>query len=396
MELKEKIKKLSAEYFSEIVEIRRHFHANPELSFNETQTSKFIENKLKEYKISKISRIAKNGIVALIEGKNPSKKIIALRADIDALPICEETDAKYKSKNEGIMHACGHDVHASTLLGVSKILTQLTSEFEGTIKIIFQPAEEKLPGGAKQMIAEGVLKKPDVEIIIAQHVEPTIEAGKVGFKSGLYMASTDEIYITVKGKGGHAAIPEDLTDTVLIASHIIVALQQVVSRNSRASVPTVLSFGKVTANGATNVIPDEVFIEGTFRTMNETWRKSAHQKINQIASSVAEAMGGKAIVYIKEGYPSLTNAPKIAESAFKIAENFLGTENVKELEVRMTAEDFAYFTNEIPGLMYRLGTRNEAKGITHHLHTSTFDVDEKAIETGMGFMSFLAIEMLNE
>jgi amidohydrolase len=301
----------------------------------------------------------------------------------------------YKSKNEGVMHACGHDVHTSSLLGTAKILNTLRDEFEGTVKLIFQPGEEKIPGGASLMIKEGVLEKPKVDNIIGQHVMPLIEAGKVGFRSGMYMASADEIYVKVKGKGGHGAMPEMNVDPVLITAHILTALQQIVSRNASPKVPSVLSFGKVIAEGATNVIPNEVYLEGTFRTMDEEWRASAHQKMKKMAEGIAESMGGSCEFDIHKGYPFLVNEPELTERSRAAAIEFLGEENVQELDLWLAAEDFAYYSQEIDACFYRLGVRNEAKGITSSVHTPTFDIDPLALETGMGLMSWLAIQELN-
>ncbi len=392
--LKERVKKMAIEYSSEIVEIRRHLHAHPELSNQEFKTSKYITEILTELGIPFQSGVFKTGIVALIEGKNASKKVIALRADMDALPICEKNEIEYRSQNKGVMHACGHDVHMSSMIGTAKILNELKDEFEGTVKIIFQPAEEKIPGGAKFMIQEGVLKDPTPSIMFGQHVFPDLEAGKIGIKSGKYMASADEINITVKGKGGHAAMPYMLVDPIVIASQIITAMQQLVSRNAHFNVPTVLSFGRFIADGTYNVIPDEVEIKGTFRTFDEDWRAEAHQKITKIATSIAESAGGECEVFIDKGYPFLVNNMEVSSRAYKNAVEFLGAENVVDLDLRMTAEDFAYFAQLIPSCFYRLGVRNEEKGITSNLHTPTFDVDEKSLETGMGVMAWLTLEEL--
>jgi amidohydrolase len=396
MEIKEKIKKLSSDYHKEITVIRRHLHQHPELSFNEFQTCSYVEEQLGAIGITSKKRIAKTGIVALIEGKNPSKKTIALRGDMDALPIQETNDVPYKSQNAGIMHACGHDVHTSSLLGAAKILYSLKNEFEGTVKLIFQPGEEKLPGGASLMIKEGVLENPKPAGIFGQHVMPLIETGKVGFRKGVYMASTDEIYVTVYGKGGHGAMPHLNIDPVLITSHMIVALQQVVSRNANPIMPSVLSFGKVIANGATNVIPDSVYLEGTFRTLDEKWRDEAHKKIKQIAESICTGMGGRCEFTIERGYPALINEEKITSSARAGAEEFLGKENVLDLDIWMAAEDFAFYSQQTNACFYRLGTRNESRGITSSVHTSTFDIDERALETGMGLMAFLALKELSK
>ena len=392
--LKQKIKNLSAEYFPEIIAIRRHIHQYPELSNQEYKTSDFIASKLKEFGIPFKQGIFKTGIVGLIRGKNHDSKVIALRADIDALPVKEKNEIEYKSKNEGIMHACGHDVHTSSLLGTAKILNELKNDFEGTVKLIFQPAEEKIPGGAKFMIEEGVLENPKPDIIIGQHVYPDLEAGKIGMKSGKYMASTDEITLIVKGKGGHAAMPDLIINPVLIASEIILSLQQIVSHNPDKNTPTVLSFGRFIANGTYNVIPDKVEIKGTFRAFDEKWRADAHEQIKKIAKSIAEGAGGSCEVFINKGYPFLINDDIVTENAFKSAVEYLGKENVVNLDLRMTAEDFAYYSQIVPGCFYRLGTSNKTKGITSNLHTPDFNVDEKCIEIGMGLMAWIAINEL--
>lgn len=394
MEIKNHIKSLAKSFSEEIIQIRRQIHTNPELGFEEIKTATFICQKLEEYKIQYQSGIAKTGIVALIKGKNPDKKCIALRADMDALPIFEKNNCSYKSKNEGIMHACGHDAHIASLLGAAKILNSLKNEFEGSIKLLFQPSEEKFPGGALAMINENVLLNPETEIVIGQHVLPTLDSGKIGLRPGKYMASTDEIYLTVKGKGGHAATPELNIDPIVISAHIILALQQITSRYSNPSMPTVLSFGKITGDGRTNIIPDLVTIDGTLRTFDETWRAEAHLKITEIAQSIAKGMGGECKVVIDKGYPFLVNNDKLTESIKENAIEYLGNENVINLEMRMTAEDFAYFSHLKPSCFYRLGVRNEEKGIISNLHTSTFDIDENSLETGMGLMAWLAISQL--
>ena len=391
----EKIKQLSENLFEEIRDIRRYIHQNPELSFQENKTSEFIKQKLDEYGIKYKSGYVKTGILGIIEGKKKGK-VVALRTDIDALPIEEKNSVEYKSKNKGVMHACGHDVHLASLLGSAKILYELKNEFAGTILLIFQPAEEKLPGGAKLMLEEGIFDEIKPDLIIGQHVMPTMKIGQVGFKEGMYMASTDEIYISVTGKGGHAAMSYQITDTVLIASHIIVALQQIVSRNAKSDVPSVLSFGKVIANGATNIIPNQVKIEGTMRTMNEEWRKQMQEKIVKIAKFTAEAMGGKCEVEIISGYPALINNEKITKQASNFAKQYLGNNNVEDMDIRMTAEDFAYFSQEYPATFYRLGTMNKEKGIINPLHSENFDIDENALKHSSGLMAWLAYKFLTE
>jgi len=393
--LKNKVKALAKTYQQEVIDIRRHLHANPELSYQEYETSKYVQAALDKLGISYQNGIADTGVVALIEGRNPSKKVIALRADMDALPITEENEIPYKSTNEGVMHACGHDVHTSSLLGVSKILNELKDDFEGTIKCIFQPAEEKAPGGASIMIKEGVLENPSPKSVIGQHVHPPLEVGKVGFREGLAMASADEIYLTVHGKGGHAAVPQLFVDPILISSHILVALQQVVSRRANPTIPSVLSFGKINSiGGANNVIPNAVRIEGTFRTIDEKWRFEAHEKIKKIAQSVAEAMDGKCDVELIVGYPCLFNNEPLTQRNKVAAREYLGAENVVDIPLRMGAEDFAYYTQKADCCFYRLGIRNESMGITSNLHTPTFNIDERAIETSIGLMSWLALKEL--
>ncbi len=394
METIQNIKSLAKEFSHECILIRRQIHSNPELGFEEIETARLICSKLREYGISYQNEIGKTGVVGLIKGKNPDKKIIALRADMDALSILEKNDFDYKSKNEGIMHACGHDAHIAYLLGAAKILNSLKENFEGSIKLIFQPSEEKFPGGALAMINDGVLLNPEPESVIGQHVLPTLDCGKMGVRSGKYMASTDEIYLTIKGKGGHAATPELNIDPIVIASHIIIALQQITSRYASPNIPTVLSFGKIIGNGRTNIIPDEVKIDGTLRTFDEQWRSEAHLKITKIAQSIAEGMGAKCDVFIDKGYPFLINNTILTEKIKQLGIEFLGEENVIDLDLRMTAEDFAYFSHLKPSCFYRLGIRNESKGVISNLHTSTFNIDEDSIEIGMGLMAWIAFNQL--
>jgi len=390
--LEEQIKEASETCFPKVVQIRRHLHANPELSFKEFNTSAYIGLQLDDLGISWEIK-AETGIVALLQGKQPGK-VVALRADIDALPIQEKNTADYKSTVPGVMHACGHDVHTSSLLGTASILSGLRSQFNGTVKLIFQPGEEKVPGGASLMIAEGVLKNPVPMAILGQHVLPQLETGKVGFRPGKYMASADELYVTVRGKGGHGAMPNLNIDPVLIASHLIVALQQIVSRNADPKLPTVLSFGRVIADGATNVIPDSVYLEGTFRTLDEKWRAEALAKMKKLAEGLAESMGGTCEFNILRGYPFLVNDEDLTHEAKQHAINYLGADNVVDLDIWMAAEDFAFYTQQTPACFYRLGTRNEAKGIVSGVHTPTFDVDEQALKIGPGLMAYLAIKEL--
>ena len=394
MSLKEKIQTKAEDYYQLVVSFRRHIHMHPELSFHEEKTAAFVTAQLKDMGITYKDQVAGTGIVALIEGKNPGKKTVALRADMDALPIQELNDVSYKSQNAGVMHACGHDVHTSSLLGAAAILNSLRNEVEGSIKLIFQPAEEKLPGGANLMIQQGVLENPKPQSIIGQHVMPLIETGKVGFRSGIYMASTDEIYITVKGKGGHGAMPWLNVDPVLITAHMIVALQQIVSRNANPTMPTVLSFGKVIANGATNVIPNEVTIEGTFRTLDEQWRSDAHVKMKNMAEQLVSGMGGSIDFEIRRGYPVLYNNEALTARSKSTAIDYLGKDNVVDLDIWMAAEDFSFYSQKMDACFYRLGTRNEVRGITSSVHTPTFDIDENALKIGMGLMAYMAVKEL--
>ena len=394
MSLATDIKQLTRQHKAEVIAIRRHLHQHPELSFQEQETARYVAERLKSFGITPQEGVADTGLVALIKGQNPTKKTVALRADMDALPIHEANEVEYRSQRAGVMHACGHDAHTASLLGTAQVLQQLRNRFEGTVKLIFQPGEERIPGGASLMIKAGALENPRPHHMFGQHVQPFIPAGKVGFREGMYMASADELYVTVHGRGGHAAMPDRNIDPVLIASHIIVALQQIVSRQADPKMPTVLSFGRVIAEGATNVIPNEVQLEGTFRTMNEAWRATAHQRMKKLAESIAEGMGGSCDFEIRRGYPFLKNSPELTRRARQYAVDFLGNENVVELDLWMAAEDFAYYTQEVDACFYRLGTGNEARGINSSVHTPTFNIDEEALETGVGLMSWIAVQEL--
>lgn len=395
MSLLTKIKSLSESLHGDVVEWRRYLHSNPELSYQENNTSEYVSTQLKHFGINLQTRMATTGLVALIEGKNPKAKVVALRADMDALPIQEANDVKYKSTKPGVMHACGHDVHTASLLGTAKILQQVKDEFDGTVKLIFQPGEEKNPGGASYMIKEGALTNPTPLSIIGQHVMPLVPVGKVGFREGMYMASSDELYLCVIGKGGHGAAPELTIDPILIASHIVIALQQVISRNASPKQPTVLTFGRIMGEGATNIIPNEVTLAGTFRALNEQWRKEGLEKIKKMAESIAEGMGGRCEVTISSGYPYLENNPEVTRRIRKAAEDYLGSENVVDIDLTLGSEDFAYYSHVIPASFYRLGTRNDAKGITSYVHTPTFDIDEDALKIGPGLMAWMAINELD-
>jgi len=393
-QIKQQIKTASRQYFNDMTEIRRHLHQHPELSKEESETAEYLCRWLDQFGIPYQKGVAGHGVVALIRGADPEGRCVALRADMDALPVTEANDAPYVSLHPGKMHACGHDVHMASLLGAAFILNGMKEHIKGSVRLIFQPSEETYPGGAIGMIGAGVLENPDVWVVLGQHVLPTLEAGKVGFNPGPDMASTDEIYLTVKGKGGHAAAPNQVVDPVVMAAHIIIALQQIVSRQADPLTPSVISFGRITGEGRTNVIPDEVRIEGTIRTYDEEWRKEMHRRIEKIASSIASGMGGSCEVRIAHGYPYLHNDEDLTTEIQSLSEDYLGKDRVVNLERRMTAEDFAYFAQRVPSCFYRLGVRNETRGITSFLHSPTFDADEAALETGSGLMAWLTIRLL--
>ncbi|HYG04369.1 MAG TPA: M20 family metallopeptidase [Chryseosolibacter sp.] len=394
MELLARIKEMSLRIADDVVKHRRHLHANPELSYKEYKTAKYVAEQLHAVGLNPTEGIATTGLVVEIKGKNSESKTIALRADMDALPIIEANDVIYKSQEPGVMHACGHDVHTSSLLGTAMILNEIKDEFEGTIRLLFQPGEEKNPGGASYMIRDGALENPRPSGIVGQHVFPLLDVGKIGFREGMYMASCDEIYLKVIGKGGHGAAPELAVDPIVIASHIIIALQQIISRNASPKQPTVLTFGKIIGEGATNIIPNEVNIAGTFRAMNEDWREAALLKIKRMAESIAEGMGGKCDVDISRGYPYLQNDPLLTRRIKACAEQYVGKENVVDIDITLGAEDFAYYSQVIPASFYRLGTRNQGKGITSYVHTPTFDIDEDALKISPGLMAWMAVNEL--
>ena len=387
-QLQEKIKALAKEFAPAQIAVRHHLHANPELSYQEFKTAAYVKAQLLEMGIASEEK-ATTGLVAIIEGKNPASRVMALRADMDALPIQEQNDVSYKSTVPGVMHACGHDVHTTILLGAAKILMATRDSWEGTVKLFFQPGEEKNPGGASYMIRDGALQNPAPEAIVALHVHPGLDTGKLSFRKGRVMASADEIYMTIKGSGGHAASPHLAADTILIASQVIISLQQIISRNRNPVSPSVLSICSVQGGNTTNVIPTEVKLMGTFRAMDETWRYKAHELITKTAKGVAESMGAEIDVLIDVGYPTVDNDPAFTDIAWKLADEYMGAQNVLETEMRMGAEDFGYYTQAIPGCFFRLGVRNEAAGIIHNVHTPHFNIDENAIEIGMGMMAWL-------
>lgn len=384
--IEERIRQLASAYAADTIAIRHHLHAHPELSYQEFNTSAYIQQALTKLGIP-FTVMATTGVVGLIEGKDPSSRIVALRADIDALPIQEANDVPYRSTCNGVMHACGHDVHTACLLGAARILQETKNEWSGTVKLIFQPGEEKNPGGASILIKEGVLQNPAPSCIVGLHVNPQLEVGKLSFRSGKVMASADELYFTIRSKGGHAASPHKTTDTILVASHLVVSLQQIVSRNSDPFAPSVLSICAINGGYTTNVIPHEVKLMGTFRAMDETWRFKAHELIQRQVEGIAQAMNAEIDLHIDVGYPSVYNNEPLTQKVVSIAGSFFGKEQIEETELRMGAEDFGYYTREIPGCFFRLGTGNTEKGITSGVHTPTFDIDENAIEMGMAAMA---------
>ncbi|MBK7762763.1 MAG: amidohydrolase [Bacteroidetes bacterium] len=390
MSLNNSIATLVENHLPEFIQIREHIHAHPELSFQEYETAKFVSEKLTSWGIEHQTGIAGTGIVALIKGQNPDSRIIALRGDMDALPILENNEVTYKSQNPGVMHACGHDVHTTCLLGAAFILQQTRNEWSGTIKCIFQPGEEKHPGGASLLIKEGVLENPKPEAIFALHVYPHLPYGKVGFREGQYMASADEIFITVKGKGGHAALPHQTIDPVIISANLLVSLQQIISRNCNPLQPSVLSFGQIHGGNAGNVIPNEVKIEGTLRCMDETWRAQAHELITKHTIELCRALGGDAEVHIPKGYPSLFNHPETTQRARAIAEGVLHSDNVVTLDLRMAAEDFSFYTHHVPGCFFRLGTSYNGE-FTYPVHNANFNIHQQAIGIGVRMFCEIAV-----
>jgi len=386
--LRDQIRQLAKQYSSDFIAVRRHLHAHPELSYQEFNTSAFVQQQLAGMGIP-FEVMATTGVVGLIKGNNPGKRTIALRADMDALPIKEENQVDYKSQNDGVMHACGHDVHTTVLLGAAKILNELKDKWEGTVKLVFQPGEERNPGGASIMIKEGVLDNPRPQAIFGLHVHPGLPIGHLSFRGGKVMASADELYITIRSKGGHAAAPHLTADTILIASNLIVALQQIISRNRNPHNPSVLSITSFQGGYTTNVIPSEVKLMGTFRAMDEEWRFKAHELIRRLSTELVHSMGAEIDLHIDVGYPTVYNHEALNGRTRGLAETFMGNEKVETTELRMGAEDFGYYSQLIPGCFYRLGVMNEAKGITSGVHTPTFNIDEDAIEIGMGMMAFI-------
>jgi amidohydrolase len=390
-DFKSELNKLAEKLHPKMVEFRRHIHMNPELSYQEKETSAFISSVLEAEKIPHDTRIGGYGIVAKLEGSGKGPRVM-LRADMDALPIQEENNVSYKSRKAGVMHACGHDVHSSCLLGAVLMLNKLKKSWGGEVIAVFQPAEEKTPGGAKAMLEDGLITRYNPEIALGQHVHPPLQVGKVAFIEGQSMASADEIYLTVKGRGGHAALVHECIDPIPIAAQIVQALQHLVSRKANPFVPTVISIGKINSvGGSFNVIPSEVKLAGTIRTFDEEWRAEIHESIEKICQGIAVSSGGACEVQISKGYPAVYNDPDVTRKSRKAAEDLLGKENVVDMDPRMTAEDFSYFAREMPACFFRLGTGNTEKGIVAPIHTPRFDIDEDALLTGSTLMAYLAV-----
>jgi len=393
--MKSHIQELASENYNYVLNCYRHIHAHPELSFQEFETARFIQAELTNMGISFRADVGGTGVLGKIEGRNPAKRVIALRADMDALPVCETVETPYKSTIENVMHACGHDTHTACLLGAAKILQKLRNDFEGTILLIFQPGEEKAPGGARLMLEDGIFNELKPEVILAQHVSVDFPTGTMGFLPGKIMASADEIHVKIHGQGGHGALPHLVDDTVLAASQTIVSLQQVRSRLCHPLTPMVLTFGKLIADGATNVIPHEVQLSGTFRTFDEKWRVEAKNHIRRIINKTCAAYGCTAEIDIPDGYPCVINHDKITAQAKSFAEEWVGEENIRTLETRMTSEDFGFFTQKYPCCFYRYGVKGKMNATTGGLHSATFQIDEKALKIGMGGMAWLAWKFMN-
>jgi len=392
--IKEDILLKSADLKEEVIQLRRHFHRHPELSYEETETSLFICDWLQKNGISFKKGIAGTGIIGIIKGNGNGKKVIALRAEMDALPITEKNTTDYSSLNSGKMHACGHDAHMAMMLGTTKLLNSIRDQFGGTILLIFQPGEEKSPGGARLIIESGELNNPKPDIVIAQHILPELETGKVGYKAGMYMASCDEIYITVIGKGGHAALPGLTTDQIYIASNIVIRLKNRMTEQQKVkNIPTVLGIGRISGEGATNVIPDKVYISGTFRTFDEKWRAEGLALIRQVSAETEEEFGVKIDVNIAEGYPVLFNDENLTAKAIEYSEKLLGKNKIESFGIRMSSDDFSFYSAIAPSLYYRVGIRKKGTEMLK-LHTSDFDIDENGLDIGVANLSWLVYNFL--
>ncbi|MEF8816807.1 MAG: M20 family metallopeptidase [Salinibacter sp.] len=382
------IQSAADDVYPEVVDLRRALHRRPELSGEEHETARRVAERLEALGLDVRTGVYETGVVATLDGDEPGPTLL-LRADMDALPIQEETGLDFASEHEGVMHACGHDLHTSSLLGTAMILARHREAVHGQVRFCFQPHEERIPGGAKFMIEEGVLDArdggPAPAAAIGQHVKPDLPPGTLGVRPGAFMASTDEVYVTVTGAGGHAAAPHEGVDPVYVASEIVGALQSLVSRRCPPGVPSILTIGRLVADGATNVIPDTARLEGTFRAMDETWRFRAHALFRQLVRRTAEAHGATAEVEVREGYPALHNDEATTSLVRTAAHEYVGPGRTVDADRWFAGEDFAYFLQECPGTFYQLGV-----GSDHGLHTSRFDPDEEALRTGTGFMAYLA------
>lgn len=387
----------------QLVAWRRHLHRHPELSFQEHATAAYVAALLKTEGLEVRENVAKlhadapgTGVIAIVRGEaEPSNRCIALRADTDALPIQEVGKSDYCSTNPGVMHACGHDAHTSMVLAAGIALHRARTAWSGNVMLVFQPGEEKEPGGASLLIKEGALARPAPSAIIGQHVTPELPAGKLGFRGGPFMAAADELYLTVKGKGGHAAARDRLVDPILIAAALLPKLYEAARAAAPSGEPMVLSFGKVIANGATNIVPETLTIDGTLRTFNEDLRNHLHALLPRISREVAQAMGGDVEFRVVKGSPVVKNDPELTARLRAVAVELVGVDNVVDMDIRMGAEDFAYYTHVMPGCFFRLGTGDPAKdGTQSGLHTAAFDIDEQAMVTGAAMMAWGALSEL--
>ncbi len=391
---KEHFYPLVAERIPELIQHYRWFHQHPELSGEERETAQYIIAQLEKHGIAYRHSANGHGIIAEIHGtlSDKKKRTIALRADMDALPIEESEEHTCRSLNTGVMHACGHDFHITSLLGALMIIQQQRNTFSGTVKGIFQPSEERYEGGAKFMIEEGALENPKVDVIYGLHADPALETGTVGFKTAQYMASTDEIHLTIIGKGGHAAMPKDSINPIFIGADILSHLKKLAETAAQKEKnPVVLNFGKFVAGNSNNVVPEIAELSGTIRLFNEELRTKMKQEITKIVHETAHRYGGRCDLNIKDGYPVLENDPEATQNAQKIAIKLLGTENVKTLALRTTAEDFSYFLQKIPGCFFRVGTGNKDKNISANLHSPHFQIDERALEVSTAMLVALVL-----
>jgi len=372
------------EIFDSVVDVRRTLHRHPELSGEERETARRVAERLRGLDLDDVQTgINGHGVVATLDGAKPGPTLL-LRADMDALPIQEETELDFASEADGVMHACGHDVHTASLLGTAALLARHRDALRGQVRFCFQPHEERLPGGAKGMIDEGVLD--GVDAAFGQHVKPDLPPGTIGVRPGWAMASADEVYVTVNGDGGHAGSPHELdTDATYVAAQILSGLQSVISRHCPPGTPSVLTIGRLVADGATNVIPATARLEGTFRAMGEDWRHRAHGLLRRVATRTAEAHGAAADVDVRTGYPALRNHEAEATLVADAAHDYVGPDRTVDADRWFAGEDFAYFLQERPGAFYQLGVGSE-----HGLHTSGLTVDEEALRTSTGFMAYLA------